>query len=197
LANKDDSIFERIRRDHEFAEKNLHRDGFRAASIVTTQSANPQPIDVKHYRLQIRLSPDVPAIAGTVKISAETRAQVAAISIDAEANLMIDAVRLDGCRETSRERIIGSISASPNRFNSPRSFEVAIDYHGIPIINFWKEDRVARHPAGGVPVGEPQRAAAPTWWPCIDDPTGTAESKRPRPAISRGPTGYSTRRRTT
>jgi aminopeptidase N len=190
LANKDDSIFERIRREHEFAQKNLHRDGLRAASIVTTQGDDPQPIDVKHYRLQIRLSPDIPAIAGTVTISAETRAQVAAISIDAEANLMIDAVRLDGSPQDFKRKNKGIDIDFSEPLQESTSFEVAIDYHGIPITSSLLGGGllVSRHPAGGVPVmaslSEPY--AAPTWWPCIDDPTDKATAEIEATA----PSGY-------
>ena len=47
---------------------------------------------------------------------------------------------------------------------------------------------VARHPAGGFPVmasvSEPY--AAPTWWPCVDDPTDKATAEIEATA----PTGY-------
>ena len=180
-ANKDDSIFERIKREHEFVEKNLHREGLKAASIATALDANLQPIDVKHYRLQISLSPDVPAVAGTVTISAETRAQVDAISIDAKENLVIDAVRFDGSPlgfKRKKNRIDISFSEP---LPALRSFEAAIDYHGIPLVSnlLGGGMLVARHPAGGFPVmaslSEPY--AAPTWWPCIDDPTDKATAE--------------------
>lgn len=180
-ANKDDSIFERIKREHEFVEKNLHREGLKAASIATVLDENLQPIDVKHYRLQIRLSPDVPAVAGTVTISAETRAQVAAISIDAMDNLTIDALRFDGSsRAFKRKKDRIDISFS-EPLQALRSFEVAIDYHGVPVTSnlLGGGMLVARHPAGGFPVmaslSEPY--AAPTWWPCIDDPTDKATAE--------------------
>ncbi|MFY9611117.1 MAG: hypothetical protein WAU45_21220 [Blastocatellia bacterium] len=132
-ANKDESIFERIKREHQFVEKNLHRDGLRAASLATVLETNLQPIDVKHYRLQIRLSPDVPAVAGTVTISAETRAQVGEVSIDAEDNLTIDALRLDGAPQSFKRRKGRIFVSFSEPLQASRSFEVAIDYHGIPV----------------------------------------------------------------
>ncbi len=189
-ANKDDSIFERIKREHEFVEKNLHRQGLEAASLATALDSNLQPIDVKHYRLQIRLSPDAPAIAGTVTISAETTSQVEAISIDAEPNLTIDALRFDGSsRSFKRKKNRIDISFS-EPLQALRSFEVAIDYHGIPVVSnlLGGGMLVARHPAGGFPVmaslSEPY--AAPTWWPCIDDPTDKATAEIEATA----PSGY-------
>jgi aminopeptidase N len=189
-ANKDDSIFERIKREHEFVEKNLHREGLKAASTATSSDVNLQPIDVKHYRLQITLSPDVPAVAGTVTISGETTSQVNAISIDAKQNLTIDDVRFDGSPQgfkRKKNRIDISFSEPLQAF---RSFEVAIDYHGIPVVSnlLGGGMLVARHPAGGFPVmaslSEP--FAAPTWWPCIDDPTDKATAEIEATA----PSGY-------
>jgi aminopeptidase N len=179
--NKEDSVFERIKRDHQYVEKNLHLEGRKAAAIATILDAKLQSIDVKHYRLQIRLAPDIPSVAGTVTISAETRAPVAAITIDAQDNLTIDAVRFDGSPlgfKRKRNRIEISFS-SP--LEASRSFEIAIDYHGVPVTSniLGGGMLVARHPADGFPVmaslSEPY--AAPTWWPCIDDPTDKATAE--------------------
>ena len=181
LASRDDSIFERIKREHEFVEKNLHQQEVRATSFAQSLTVSAQPIDVRHYRLQIKLMPDVPALSGTVTISAETTAEVAAISIDAAGNLTIDAVRFDGSpREFKRKNSRIDLSFAP-ALASHTSFAIAVDYHGVPVTSniLGGGMLVATHPAGGFPVmanlSEPY--AAPTWWPCIDDPTDKATAE--------------------
>ncbi|MEK6301938.1 MAG: M1 family metallopeptidase [Acidobacteriota bacterium] len=181
LANKDDSIFERIRQEHAFVEKNLHRQQVGPESLAQSLTVSAQPIDVKHYRLQIRLVPEAPLLAGTVTISAETTAEANAISIDAAENLTIDAVRFDGSpRDFKRKKSRIDLSfATP--LSARTSFTIAIDYHGAPVTSniLGGGMLVARHPAGGFPVmanlSEPY--AAPTWWPCIDDPTDKATAE--------------------
>ena len=181
LASKDDSIFDRIKREHEFVEKNLHRREVLAASAGATSIASAQPIDVRHYLLQIKLMPDVPALSGTVTISAVTTAEVAAISIDAADNLSIDALRFDGLpREFKRKNSRIDLSFTP-QLAANTSFAIAIDYRGAPVSSniLGGGMLVARHPAGGSAVmanlSEPY--AAPTWWPCIDDPTDKATAE--------------------
>ncbi|HWO02014.1 MAG TPA: hypothetical protein VNS63_22390, partial [Blastocatellia bacterium] len=135
MASTDESVFERIKREHEFVEKNLHQVEVKAKSIAMLTNKTAQPIDVKHYRLQIRLSPDVPDLAGTVTISAETRSQLPTMSIDAEDNLTIDAVRFDGSPQDFK-RMKSRIDLNfPEPLAASRSFQVAIDYHGFPVIS--------------------------------------------------------------
>src|SRR5581483_6915857 len=94
------SVFDDIRREHEWIEKHLHEPMPVAAptkTLVRAQAATaaPQPIDVQHYRLQIRFSPDPLAISGTVTVEARTTAQTSTVTLDALDNLTIDAVRVD------------------------------------------------------------------------------------------------------
>jgi aminopeptidase N len=180
-ASKDDSVFERIKREHEFVQKDLHQEKVRALSAAAMSSAGAQSIDVKHYRLQIKLSPDVPELAGTVTISAETTAATDTISIDAGANLRIDALRFDGVqRDFKRKKSRIDISfAQP--LPARTSFALAIDYHGAPVTSniLGGGMLVARHPADGeiVMANLSEPYAAPTWWPCIDDPKDKATAE--------------------
>src|SRR4051812_15126028 len=95
LAQDRESIFDEIKRDHEWIEKNLHK---RTAgrSLFAAAATASQSVDVKHYRLQIRLNLATSAIAGTVTIEGETLAPTGSINVDAGDNLKIDAVRFDG-----------------------------------------------------------------------------------------------------
>ena len=181
LAGNNDSIFERIRLEHESIEKNLHQREARPARLAQSLTLGAQPIDVKNYRLQIKLTPDTPALAGTVTISAQTTATIGMLSIDAAENLNVDAVRLDGSpRDFKRKKSRIDLTLTPP-IAEGTLFAVAVDYHGVPVNSsvLGGGMLVARHPAGGFPVmanlSEPY--AAPTWWPCIDDPTDKATAE--------------------
>ncbi len=181
-AQNDESIFDTIRREHEWVEKNLHARDTREPNFTVTQSVAPQPIDVLHYRLQVGLTLDQPRVAGTVTIAFETLAEVNAVMIDAFENLQIDAVRFDGAaREFVRARRSITLNfASP--LPSNRQFTVAIDYHGDPTSG---TDEIAmltaRHGTGfnNAPViatlSEPY--GSPSWWPCVDNPSDKATAE--------------------
>ncbi|HKP87142.1 MAG TPA: M1 family metallopeptidase [Blastocatellia bacterium] len=183
-ARNQQSIFEEIRRDHEWIEKGLHnREAARLLSqaFQATAATAEQPLDVKHYRLQIRLDPDSPSLAGTVTIEGETRAPSTAISIDAEDNLIIDAVRLDGAARAfhrASDRVTINFSGP---IPAGRAFNVAVDYHGVPVVanRLGGGMLVARHGPNNVVVmaslSEPY--AAPSWWPCIDDASDKATAE--------------------
>jgi aminopeptidase N len=193
-AQNRESVFEEIKREHEWVEKGLHgRAAARSlfAAHAAAAAATPQQtVDVKHYRLQIRLDPASTAIAGTVTIEGEAVAQTSAVNIDAQDNLTIDAVRLDGAAVEFRRRKDFINLDFPESLAAGRKFAIAIDYHGTPVV----ENRlgggmlVSRHGAGDTPVmaslSEP--FAAPSWWPCVDD----ARDKATAEIEATVPTGY-------
>src|SRR5256885_1178727 len=133
FAQDEESVFERIRREHDSIEKSFHYQDHVAASLVAS-SVEPQSIDVKHYRLQIQFTPviEAPGIAGTVTITGVTTGTVSAINVDAQPNLSIDSVKLDGApKDFQRDstRVIINFSGPPPA-GSP--FSIAIQYHGVP-----------------------------------------------------------------
>ena len=60
----EESIFDRIRREHQWNRKYLHPQT--SSSSVIASSIESQPVDIKHYRLQIQIAPEAPSISGTV-----------------------------------------------------------------------------------------------------------------------------------
>jgi aminopeptidase N len=174
-----ESIFEEIKREHEWIEKSLHGRNDRAASVSlfaasAAAAATPQQtIDVKHYRLQIRLDPVLTTIAGTVTIEGEAITPTSNINIDAQGNLAIDAVRFDGAALDFRRKkdLIKLDFSEP--LAAGRKFAIAVDYHGTPVVanQLGGGMLVTRHGPDDTTVmaslSEP--FAAPSWWPCIDD----------------------------
>ncbi len=170
------SIFDEIKRDHEWIKKNLHK---RTAtnqlfSANEVAAATPsQSVDVKHYRLQIRLDLATSAIAGTVTIEGETLAPTGSINIDADNNLEIDAVRFNGAATDFRHKKDQITLNFAQPIAAGGKFAIAIDYHGTGTGNNGLGDGmlVARHGPEDTPVmatlSEP--FGAPSWWPCIDD----------------------------
>src|SRR6266850_4590578 len=88
LRADDESVFDRIRREHEGIEKAgcgfCGAESSRVAGLLTTraQPASLQPIDVKHYRLQISLDPDRAAVSGRVTVTSEATSAVSSIDLD-------------------------------------------------------------------------------------------------------------------
>ena len=65
-AQNQESIFERIRLEHDEIEKSAHQQDVIALSSLIASSVESQSIDVKHYRLQIQLIPNEFSTAGVI-----------------------------------------------------------------------------------------------------------------------------------
>jgi aminopeptidase N len=183
-AEIQDSIFERIKIDHEQVEKSPHRRSFETTSLDISSVA-PQSIDVKHYKLQLQLTPNDfgtgGTVSGSVTISGQAVGSVSSISIDAQPNLNIDSVTLDGNQNSFRRNSSRIIVDLPALATAGTPFTIVVQYHGSgsgssPIgggLLF------ARHGTGSVPVmathSEP--FGAPLWWPCIDNPADKATAE--------------------
>ncbi len=182
------SIFDEIRRDHEWLEKNLHKRATTNQLLLAAAATASQSVDVKHYRLQVRLDLFQSTIAGTVTIEGETLAPTSSINIDADGDLKIDAVRFDGAAlDFRRQRDQISLDfAQP--LAAGRKFSIAVDYHRAPYPRNKSGTGmlVDKHGDDDVPVmatfSEP--FGAPLWWPCIDDASdkATAEVEATVPA---------------
>ncbi|HKP13931.1 MAG TPA: M1 family metallopeptidase [Blastocatellia bacterium] len=172
------SVFDEIRREHEWIEKNLHRPPPAASPAKTLArlqavTTAPQTIDVQHYRLQIRVNPDAPSATGTVTIQAQTTAPTSVVNIDAFNNLAIDAVRVDDAARAFTHKNNRLTVSFAEALPAARPLTIAVDYRvGVEFTNGQGEGMLAtRHGAFDLPVmanlSEPY--AAPSWWPCIDD----------------------------
>ena len=175
------SIFDDIRRQHEWIERHLHRGSSekpaasRAAGVFLTPQTGPslQTIDVRHYRLQIRVTPDAPAIGGAVTIEAQTTAPTSEIRIDALDNLIIDSLNLDGSasvfQRTSDAVILNLAPIRP----AGQSVTLTVQFHGTPVIanRLGGGMLVSQHGVNlaGAMASLSEPYAAPSWWPCIDD----------------------------
>jgi aminopeptidase N len=175
------SPFDDIRRERELIKKQLHADRPSPRAAYRIAAVTPQPVDVLHYGLRIKLTPDPAAIRGRVTIEARATDALTSIEVNAEDNLVIDAVSFDGSPvqyERKRDRITIKPS-SP--IVAATDFSIVIDYHGAPVVSgrLGGGMLVDRHGPDNVPVmatlSEPY--AAPSWWPCIDDPTDKATAQ--------------------
>jgi aminopeptidase N len=145
-------------------------------TLPQTPFDSPPPIDVKHYRLQIQLTPSPPQIAGTVTIDAETVAPVNAISIDVFQNLSIDSVQFNG-RVTNFQRTQNQIILTfPAPLPARQAFTMTVQYHGRPVVTgvLGGGMLVTSHNGTAVMSTLSEPYAAPSWWPCIDNPDDKA-----------------------
>lgn len=177
-AQNEVSIFEEIKREHLWLEKNLHaRERPPAELVVNAIAANPT-LNVRHYKLQIALTPEPAGINGRVSISAETLSATSSMVVDAFSNLTIDAVKVNGqprpFRRNSENFVIDFAPPLP----AAEVFTVEVSYHGTPsaagALNAGM--RINQRAVSGFPVistlSEPY--GGPSWWPSIDDPNDKA-----------------------
>jgi aminopeptidase N len=183
FAQDQESIFERIRLEHDALEKNLH-DQDVVLSSLSASSAESQSIDVKHYRLQLQLTPNefgtAGVVTGTVTITGETTGTTSAINVDAQPNLNIDSVRLDGAQNNFRRRNTLVVISFPAAKPARTQFTIVIQYQGAGTVSSIGGGLLfTRHGPDFVPVmathSEP--FGAPLWWPCIDNPADKATAE--------------------
>jgi len=133
-AQNQESIFERIRLEHDEIEKSAHQQSVFALSSLVASSVESQSIDVKHYRLQIHLIPSefstAGVVTGAVSIIGETTGTVSVINVDAQPNLNIDSVTLDGSPNNFRRNNRRVVISLPAPAVSGRPFAIVIQYHG-------------------------------------------------------------------
>lgn len=182
MAQNDGSIYEDIKRQHEWNQKNLHKqngvlskmtaDGFVAEAMLDDQ------LDVQHYKLQISLSPEPASFSGIVTITAKTVSPTSTIIIAAYSNLIIDAVHFNGqARQFQRTSDSFYVSFS-NAIPAGQIITLEVSYHGTPTstgaLNAGMQ--ISRRSATEVSMistlSEPY--GGPSWWPSIDDPNDKA-----------------------
>jgi aminopeptidase N len=184
-AQNQESIFERIRLEHDGIENSSHQQSVFGLSSLVASSVESQSIDVKHYRLQIQLTPNefstAGVVTGAVTITGETTRTVTAINVDAQPNLNIDSVTLDGNPNNFRRNNSRVVISFPAPVAAGRPFTVVIQYHGVPVVSSSLGGGMmfTRHGPNFVLVvanlSEP--FAAPVWWPCIDNPADKATAE--------------------
>jgi aminopeptidase N len=172
------SIFDEIKREHQWLEKNLHTNERLPSELSPNAIAANPTLNVRHYKLQIGLTPEPANIIGSVLISAEALSTTPSIVIDAFSNLTIDAVKVNGqsrpFRRNSENIVVDFAGAMP----AAEVFTVEVSYHGTPVaagaLNAGM--RINNRAVNGFPVistlSEPY--GGPSWWPSIDDPNDKA-----------------------
>ena len=183
-AKIQESIFDRIRLEHDLLEKQHHNQSV-ASSSLTAAAVESQAIDVKHYRLQIQLTPNefgtAGVVAGAVTIIGQTTGTVSSIDVDVKPTLNIDSVRLDGAANSFRQNNSLAIIDFPVPLSPGRQFTVVIQYHGVSSGSSSTGGGLlfTRHGPNFLPViathSEP--FGAPLWWPCIDNPADKATAE--------------------
>lgn len=180
-AQGEKSMFAELEREHQWIERALHQ-RFEGGSLAWSQAliVTPQAIDVEHYKLQIRLTPAPARIAGAVTIEGQVVDAINVITIDALNNLTVDSVQFNGAAQTFQRTTDKIILNFPELLPAGFDFTIGVAYHGTPVTSgiLGGGMLVTRH-GNNVPVmatlSEPY--AAPTWWPCIDNPADKATAE--------------------
>ena len=181
LRADDESVFDRIRLEHEDIEKTLCRfcslASLPKAGILTNgQPISLQPIDVKHYRLQINLDPDHATVSGRVTVTAETTSAVSSVDLDVADNLTISSASSDGNQLQFSQRNGRVTITLPGRLESGKQVSVSVEYHGVAAVigRLGSGMLIQSHENRLVMANLSEPFGAPTWWPCIDDPRDKA-----------------------
>lgn len=203
-ADNQESAFERIRLEHDEIEKSPHRLSGLVSGLVSElgsavvlssprsarmnlveSSIESHSIDVQHYRLQIKFTPNelstAGVITGAVTITGETTAIVSSINVDAQPNLDIDSVMLDGNPNSFRRKDSRVVISFPAPVSAGRPFTILIQYHGASTGsgNLGAGLLFTRHGPESLPImatfSEP--FGAPLWWPCVDNPADKATAE--------------------
>lgn len=182
-ARNQESIFERIRLEHESLEKGLHNQSV-VLSSVAASSVEPQSIDVKQYRLQLQLIPNefgtAGVVTGAVTITGEATGTFSSINVDAQPNLNIDSVTLDGAPNNFRRKNTSVVIDFPGPTPAGTLFTIFIQYHGAGSGGSIGGGLLfTRHGPNLVPVvaSHSEPFGAPLWWPCIDNPADKATAE--------------------
>ena len=177
----DQSVFDRIRLEHEDIEKTLcgfcnfapvHKTGI----LASGQPISLQSIDVRHYRLQITLDPAGAIVSGRVTVIAEATSAVSSIDLDVADNLTIDSASSDGSQLQFSQRN-GKVTVNlPGPLESGKQVNFSVEYHGKAAVigRLGSGMLIQSHENRLVMANLSEPFGAPTWWPCIDDPRDKA-----------------------
>jgi aminopeptidase N len=113
-----------------------------------------------------------------VTTAGQTTAAASEIHIDANDNLTIDSVTMnDEPREFTHKKGLITLDFS-NPLPAATAFTITVRYHGTPVISGSLGGGMFVSPHGPnntiVMANLSEPFAAPTWWPCVDDPTDKA-----------------------
>ena len=181
LRADDEPVFDRIRREHEDIEKTLC--GFcnvapenKTGILASGQPISLQPIDVRHYRLQITLDPAGATVAGRVTVTVGATSAVSSIDLDVADNLTIDSASSAGI-QLQFSQGNGKVTVSlPGPLESGKQVNVSVEYHGKAAVvgRLGSGMLIQSHENRLVMANLSEPFGAPTWWPCIDDPRDKA-----------------------
>ena len=131
-------------------------------------------MDVRHYRLDLRVDPASKSLRGTVEVRAQLLSRAPTeLTLDLSRVLAVDAVTLNGKPapfERKEDQIFIAVKESPRK-GHPLS--IAVTYHGTPEGKGFTFAERNGHPAisnYGLPF------TARQWWPSKDDPADKADS---------------------
>jgi aminopeptidase N len=148
------------------------------ARVMRTAADIHPGIDVKYYRLNIRVADQINFLSGdVVALSAVTDTVLAAIQFNLTNTMLVDSVLVDGTRADV------SADASSIRITPPKAYHkgdlISTDvfYHGNPANNgFGSYTDVVRTDGSRWIYTLSEPYGARDWWPCVDHPDDKADS---------------------
>lgn len=170
-----DSILKEIKTEREFIKKGLHerqQKQIQDLRQIKPLASIPQPLDIKHYKLNIGLIPETSGISGTVNIIGETLEEVKIIKINVLKNLTVKSIKFNGVSKTF-QRDDERASLNFDTALAPKTqFTITIDYLGTAAVvgRIGGGMLVSNHQGNLSMASLSEPFAAPSWWPCIDDP---------------------------
>ena len=143
-------------------------------------ASRPTEVDVRYYRLDVRIFGDPGQIAGNVLIlAAVLQPSLTSITFDMDAGLTLDSAVVDGIRVNGVTRNQHEATVPLSRtYTSGERIAVALYHHGAPGSTGFGSFGSATLNDGSTrwywTLSEPYGAR--DWWPCIDHPSDKADS---------------------
>jgi aminopeptidase N len=171
------------------AEKRQFKNSVAMSKIVYP---GDETIDVKYYRLNLKLTASPDYLRGSVQVDAVPSGNsLEAFFLDLSNNLYVDSVLTGNTKLQFTQNNDKLIITLPGTYQHGQKFSVIIFYEGVPVSNGFRSFEFGSH--SGQPViwtlSEPYGAR--DWWPCKDNPADKADSSQMNITCSVNLTGVS------
>ncbi len=128
--------------------------------------------DITHVFLNIEVTLSPNQVSGTVTHDVTSKTNgLTQLTLDLRSNMTVDAVRVNGAPQTYSRPGHQLVVNLGQTFNNGQSFQVEVDYHGLPqTLGFDNMSFVFQtHSGTSIVSSLSQPYYAHTWWPCKED----------------------------
>ena len=147
------------------------------ARVLSKTSVAVQPVDIKYYKLNLRIADQGGFLRGDVTALAIVNDSITAISYDLAAELTVDSVLFNGTPIPFTRSGATVTVLLPKKYSHGDTVMTQIFYHGFPPhTGLGSYSDVLRNDGARWIFTLSEPYGARDWWPCIDHPNEKADS---------------------